>query len=74
MNKTKSIVPIIMVMIVTLIGFTACKSKCEKDGKCEKTTEQSCCKKDSTACGKDSATCAKTEKDECCKKDSTKKE
>ena len=48
MNKTKSIVAIIMVMIVTLIGFTACKSKCEKDGKCEKTTEQSCCKKDST--------------------------
>jgi hypothetical protein len=37
MKKTKSIVTVIMVMIVTLIGFTSCHNKKCKDGeKCEK--------------------------------------
>jgi hypothetical protein len=71
MNKTKSIIAIIMLMTVILTGFTACNNKTKNKGN---NSEQACCKKDGEACGKDSAACAKTEKDACCKKDSTKTE
>ena len=78
MNKTKSIVAIIMVMIVTLIGFTACKNNCKKDGeKCEKAScckDTPCCDKCNKDCTSENKCCDKCkvgEEKSCCKKDST---
>lgn len=79
MKKIKSIVVLIMVITATLIGFTACKNCCKKDGKCEK---EMCCSKD---CCKDcngkeccegkncKEKCEKMcSEGKCCKKDSAK--
>jgi hypothetical protein len=63
MKKTKSIVTVIMVMIVTLIGLTSCHNKKCKDGeKCEKA---SCCK-DTPCCDKCTNECTTANK--CCDK------
>ena len=76
MNKTKSILAVIMVMIVTLIGFSACKNKCEKDGeKCEKAScckDEKCCDKCSGECTAENKyynKCKVGEEKACCKKD-----
>jgi len=76
MNKTKSIVAIIMVMVIAFTGFTACKNnECTTENKCcdkcKVGEEKACCKKDSAACSVDSANCAKMDTSatkECCKK------
>ncbi len=72
MNKAKSIVTIFIIMMVTLISFTQCKSNCKENEKCEKKEE--CCKKDSVECKKDTASCEHESKKECCKKDAEKSE
>lgn len=76
MNNTKSIVTVIMVMIVTLIGFTACHNKKCKDGStCEKAScckDSACCDKFSDKCkAEEGKSCSKKE-DACCKKDGEK--
>lgn len=76
MNKTKSIVTVIMVMIVTLIAFTACHNKKCKDGeKCEKAScckDSACCDKCSDKCTVDNKCCDKCkvgEEKACCKEE-----
>ncbi len=78
MNKTKSIVAIIMVMVVTLLGLTACNQNCKKDGeKCEKAScckDEKCCDKCSDECTTENKCCDKCkvgEEKACCKKDTT---
>jgi hypothetical protein len=77
MKKTKSIVTVIMVMIVTLIGFTSCHNKKCKDGeKCEKAScckDTPCCDKCTNECTTANKCCDKCkvgEEKACCKKDS----
>lgn len=78
MNKTKSIVAVIMIMLVTLIGFTACHNKsCKKDkSRCERkccSKKDKCCDKCSDKCSADNKCCDKCqagEKKACCSKDS----
>ena len=62
MKKIKSIVVIMMVLVATVLGATACKHSCKKDGHCEKA---SCCKKEK-CCDKCSDKC--TKEDKCCDK------
>ena len=76
MKKTKSIVTVIMVMIVTLIGFTSCHNKKCKDGeKCEKAScckDTPCCDKCTNECTTANKCCDKCkvgEEKACCKKD-----
>lgn len=76
MKKTKSIFTIIMIMIVTLIGFSACNNnKCNKDEKCEKSScckDEKCCDKCSDSCTAENKCCDKCAKGNdkaCCKKE-----
>ena len=74
MKKIKSIVGIILVMIVTITGLTACRHHCNKHCRrcckemCSK--DSSCCKKE--GCMKDGSCCMKDKKMSCCAKDEKK--
>ena len=77
MQKIKSIVVVIMVITATVLGLTACRNCCNKDGKCkrEMCCSKDCCKHcDGKACcdGKDcKEKCEKMcSEGKCCKKDS----
>ena len=86
MKNIKSLAVIILITIVTVAGFTACrqhgdKGECCKKESCEKTKcDKNCADSTSTCCSKDSkcksgeqkSCCKKEEKMDCCKKDSVK--